>query len=35
VIWGRVIADDGGDDSFFISVDDDDHALWDTQRSET
>jgi hypothetical protein len=34
VIWGRIEAKNGEDDSFFISVDDGSYALWDTQRSK-
>jgi len=35
VIWGRVLAPDGGDDSFFVSIDDGDYSLWDTRQSST
>jgi hypothetical protein len=35
VIWGRVLALTRGDDSFFISMDGGDFALWDTQQAET
>ena len=35
VVWGRVISNNGDDNSFFVSVDDEDYALWDTQRVET
>ena len=34
VIWGRVKAMNGNDDSFFISVDGGDYALWDLQISQ-
>jgi hypothetical protein len=33
VIWGRVISNSGGDDSFFVSVDSGPYALWDTLLS--
>jgi hypothetical protein len=33
VIWGRVLAVNGGDDSFYISMDGGDFALWDTQQA--
>jgi hypothetical protein len=35
VIWGRIKAQNGGDDSFFISVDDGSYALWDTGQSDS
>ncbi|UCF92201.1 MAG: hypothetical protein JSW39_28710 [Desulfobacterales bacterium] len=35
VIWGRVLAVSGGDDSFFIAVDDGGYALWDAQQADT
>jgi len=31
VIWGRVYASNIGNDSFFVSVDGSEYALWDTQ----
>ena len=33
VIWGRVLAASGGDDSFFIAIDDGGDALWDAQQA--
>ena len=33
VIWGRVLAVNGRADSFFISMDSGDFALWDTQQA--
>ena len=35
MIWGRVFAPTGKDDSFFVSIDDGDYALWHVQNSET
>lgn len=35
VVWGRVISNTGGDDSFFVSMDGSEYALWDTQRGGT
>jgi len=35
MIWGRVIAMSGSDDSFFVATDGGAHALWDTKRSDT
>jgi hypothetical protein len=34
VIWGRVLAVNAADDSFFISIDGGDYALWDTQQAQ-
>ena len=33
VIWGRVIADSGTEDSFFVKIDSGNYALWDVQQS--
>jgi hypothetical protein len=33
VIWGRVLAINGNNDSLFVSVDDGNYSLWDTKRS--
>ena len=35
VIWVRLISRNWYDDSFFVSVDDGDYALWDTQYAGT
>jgi uncharacterized protein affecting Mg2+/Co2+ transport/uncharacterized protein (DUF2141 family) len=35
MIWGRVLAMNGHEDSFFVSVDGGDAVLWDTQLSNT
>ncbi len=35
VIWGRILAKGGGDNSFFVSIDDGTPATWHTQESET
>jgi hypothetical protein len=35
VVWGRVISNTGGDDSFFVSMDGSEYALWDTQQGGT
>ena len=34
-IWGRVNAADGNNDSFFVSIDGADYALWDMPKSNT
>ena len=34
VIWGRVLAPSGKDDSFHIALDDSDFVRWNTQKSE-
>lgn len=31
VVWGRVISNDSGSDSFFASIDNGEYALWDTR----
>jgi hypothetical protein len=33
VVWGRVLATNDNDDSFFVSIDGGTPSLWDTQRS--
>jgi hypothetical protein len=35
LIWGRVNANNGENDSFFVSIDGKDYFLWDTQVSNT
>ncbi len=35
LIWGRVISNNGEDDSFFVSVDNSASLLWDTERGGT
>ena len=35
IIWGRIKAKSRKDNSFFISVNDGDYALWDTQKSKS
>ncbi|MEJ2157364.1 MAG: hypothetical protein P8X96_18700 [Desulfobacteraceae bacterium] len=34
VVWGRVLATDGGSDSFYVSVDGSDQLAWHTKQSE-
>ena len=34
-VWGRVRSRSGGDNSFFVSVDNGAYALWDTKRSKS
>ncbi|MGD9216830.1 MAG: PKD domain-containing protein [Desulfobacteraceae bacterium] len=35
VVWGRIIAKDGKDNSFFVSMDGNTPATWHTQKSES
>jgi hypothetical protein len=35
VVWGKVLSPNGGDDSFFVAIDNGGFALWDTQIDQT
>jgi hypothetical protein len=35
VIWGRIKAINGEDDSFYVAIDDSAYALWDTKQSQS